>query len=473
MSEQNRPADLPPEAVRALAETVRGPVLLPGDPGYDDEALGFDRSVVHHPALIVGAVHADDVVAAVRFARDHGLGVAVQATGHGAALGADGGALLLTTRRMNGCQVDPDRRTVRVEAGTLWQDVIPAAARHGLAPLNGSAPFVGAVSYTLGGGIGLLSRRYGYAADHVRRIEVVTADGEARTATEDENPELFWALRGGKGNFGVVTALEAELVPVRRLYGGGLFFPAESVREVLHFYRTWIEELPDEFSSSFFMLDWPDVPEVPEEIRGRFALHLRLSYLGPEEEGARLVAPLRAVATPLLDTLADIPYTDVGTIHNDPPTPGSYHINTFQLTRLDHHTVEAILALVGPGTKSAVGIEIRHLGGALSRPPRVPNAVAHTSAAFQLYSAGVLGIGEDQAVLDGHDLVVETFRPWNNGTRTLNFMAGVAHTDPEDVRQAFTPEAYERLVAAKSAYDPGNMFRYNHNIPPTTKGPRA
>ncbi|MER5307677.1 FAD-binding oxidoreductase [Streptomyces sp. NPDC002773] len=461
----NGPA-LPPGAVRRLAEDVKGPVLLPGDPEYHEHVDGFDRAVEHRPALVVAVANADDVVASVRFARDHGLGVAVQATGHGACLPADESAIFLDTRAMDGVHVDPERRTARLEAGVLWQDVIPLAAEYGLAPLNGSAPFVGAVSYTLGGGIGVLSRRYGYAADHVRRIEVVTADGELRVADAEENPDLFWALRGGKGNFGVVTAIEVELMEVSRLYGGGLWFPAESVRDVLHLYRTWAAEAPEEMSSSFFMLDWPDVDGVPDELRGRFALHLRLCYLGDPDEGERLIRPLREVAPTLLDTVADIPYTQVGSIHNDPPTPGSYYINNFQLTTLDEGAVEAVLALVGPGTKSAVSLEVRHLGGALSRPPREPNAVAHGPAQFQVYSAGVLGIGEDELVYEGHDRVLATLAPWSTGTRMLNFMAGIAHTDPADVREAYTAEAYDRLLSLKTAWDPGNTFRYNHNIPP-------
>ncbi|MFF1509663.1 FAD-binding oxidoreductase [Streptomyces sp. NPDC058326] len=457
---------LPPGAVKRLTQDVRGAVLLPDDPGYAEHVDGFDRAVEHRPALVVAVTDADDVVASVRFARDHGLGVAVQATGHGACLPADDRTIFLDSRAMNGVRVDPERRTARLEAGVLWQDVIPLTAEHGLAPLNGSAPFVGAVSYTLGGGIGVLSRRYGYAADHVRSIEVVTADGELRVADQEQNPDLFWALRGGKGNFGVVTAIEIELVEVSRLYAGGLWFPAESVRDVLHLYRTWVAGVPEEMSSSFFMVDWPDVDGVPEELRGRFALHVRLCYLGAPEEGERLIRPLREVAPTLLDTVADIPYTRVGTIHNDPPTPGSYHINNFQLSALDEGTVEAVLALVGPGTNSAVILEVRHLGGALSRPPLVPNAVAHGSAQFQVYSAGVLGIGQDELVYEAHDRVVATLAPWSTGTRMLNFMAGVAHTDPADVREAYTAEAYDRLVSLKTVWDPGNTFRFNHNIPP-------
>ncbi|MER7487031.1 FAD-binding oxidoreductase [Streptomyces sp. NPDC126497] len=459
------------ESLRQLTEDVRGPVFLPGEPGYAEHIDGFDRAVEHRPALVVAVANADDVVTSVRFARDHGLGVAVQATGHGACLPADEHSVYLSTRAMNGVRVNPERRTARLEAGVLWQDVIPLAAEHGLAPLNGSAPFVGAVSYVLGGGIGVLSRRYGYAADHVRRIEVVTADGELRVADQDENPDLFWALLGGKGNFGVVTAIEVELMEVARLYGGGLWYPAESVRDALHLYRTWVTEMPEEMASSFFMLDWPDADGVPEELRGRFALHLRLSYAGDPAEGERLIRPLREVAPILLDTVTDIPYTQVGTIHNDPPVSGAYHINNFQLGTLDEDTVEAILGLVGPGTKSAVSLEVRNLGGALARPPRVPNAVAHfPEARFQVYSAGVLGIGEDEAVYEGHDRVVATLAPWATGTRMLNFMAGIAHTDPADVREAYTDEAYERLVELKTAWDPGNMFRFNHNIPPRAAG---
>ncbi|MFB7632346.1 FAD-binding oxidoreductase [Streptomyces sp. NPDC056149] len=469
MSEQMTETErttLSSQEVRRLTESVEGLVFEQGDPGYAEHVDGFDRAVEHRPALVVAVANTDDLVTAVRFARDHGLGVAVQVTGHGAALPADERSLFLDTGAMNKVRVDPEQRTARLEAGVLWQDVIPVAAQHGLAPLNGSAPFVGAVSYTLGGGIGLLSRRYGYASDHVRRIEVVTADGELRVASQEENPDLFWALRGGKGNFGVVTAIEIDLVEVSRIYGGGLFFPAESVRDVLHLYRTWAAGMPEEMSSSFFMLDWPDVAGVPEELRGHFALHLRLCYLGAPEDGRRLIQPLRDVAPPLLDTVTDMPYTDVVSIHNDPPPRGSYHINNFQLTHLDHEAVEAILALVGPGTNPPVSLEIRHLGGALARPPKVPNAVAHVDAQFQVYSAGVLDIGKDQAVYKGHDRVVETLAPWSAGTRLLNFMAGVAHTDPAYVSDAFSPEAYARLVSLKTIWDPGNTFRFNHNIPP-------
>lgn len=451
--------------VEALARAVAGPLFLPGHAGYTDEVVAFDRSVVHRPAVVVGATCPGDVVAAVRFARDNGLGVAVQNTGHGVSVAADD-ALFISTRRMNGYQVDAQRRTARLEAGVRWQDVIGATVEHGLAPLNGSASFVGAVSYVLGGGLGLLGRRYSFAADHVRWIDVVTADGVERRADPSRNVDLFWALRGGKGNFGVVTALEVDLVPVETLYAGALFFDAPAARTVLHTYLRWASGMPDELSTSFTMVPFPDVPEVPERLRGRFVTHVRLSYLGPEEEGARLIRPLRQVATPLLDTVRTMRYEDVHSIHDDSPAPGSFYINTFQLTELDHGTVEAILALAGPQSDGRIVVEIRQLGGALARPPKVPNAVAHRDAPFQLYAVSMLGTGEDAEVLNAHARLVDVLAPWNTGHRTLNFMAGVAHTDPEDVRQAYTDEAYARLVAIKTAVDPDNMFRFNHNIPP-------
>ncbi|ONI76201.1 hypothetical protein ALI144C_36625 [Actinosynnema sp. ALI-1.44] len=452
-------------SLEKLTRAINGPIFLPGQQGYAEEVDGFDQSVVHRPAVVVGATSAADVVAAVGYARDRGLGVAVQNTGHGVSVAADN-ALMITTRRMVDFHVDALRQTATISAGVRWQDVIGAAAKHGLAPLNGSASFVGAVSYVLGGGIGVLSRRYGYAADHVRWIDVVTPDGVLRRADPTQNTDLFWALRGGKGNFGVVTALEVDLLPVERLYGGALFFDGSVAPDVLHTYRRWVADVPDELSSSFCMVPLPDVPEVPEALRGRHVTHVRLSYLGSPEEGARLIEPLRQVAEPLLDTVRSLPYDEVNSIHNDPPTPGSFYINTFQLSELAPDTVEALLALSGPESDGRVIIEIRHLGGALARPPETPNAVAHRDAPFQLYAASVLNPGSEADVLSAHARLVDVMAPWNSGYRTLNFMAGVAHTDPDDVRQAFTEEAYKRLVGIKLAVDPDNMFRFNHNIPP-------
>jgi FAD/FMN-containing dehydrogenase len=215
-----------------LKSRVRGQVLLPDEEGYDSERAGWNLAVEHHPKVIVVAVSAEDVAAAVRFAASEGLPVAVQATGHGPSVSADG-AVLISTRRMTELEINPASATARIGAGVKWETVIEEAAPHGLAPLVGSTPDVGAVGYLTGGGLPVLGRRYGFAADHVRVLELVTADGRLRLATANRHPELFWAVRGGKGNFGVVTAVETDLMPVPRLYGGGLLFPGAATREVL------------------------------------------------------------------------------------------------------------------------------------------------------------------------------------------------------------------------------------------------
>jgi len=263
-----------------------GPVFRPGDVGYDAERAGFNLAIEHRPELVVGATGAADIIAAVERATADGLAVAVQATGHGVSVPADG-AVLVNTNRMTGVVVDPSTRTARVEAGARWERVLPLAARYGLAPLNGSSPHVGAVGYTLGGGIGLLGRRYGYAADHVRWLDVVTADGRLRRVSADADPELFFALRGGKGNFGVVVSMEIELMPVSRLYGGGLYFPGESTADALHVWCEWTRTVPDSMASSVMLIRYPGDPAEPEPLRDRFVTHLRVAWSGAPEEGER------------------------------------------------------------------------------------------------------------------------------------------------------------------------------------------
>lgn len=454
--------------VEALADRVRGPVFVPGDDGYDEERTGFQTAYQHRPAMIVGALGAEDVRAAVEFAGAHGLPVAVQATGHGLSVAAEGG-VLISTRRMTGVRVDPKARTAWLEAGVRWEQVVPEAARHGLAPLSGGAPHVGAVAYTLGGGLGLLARRFGYAADHVRGIDVVTADGRLRHVTAYSDPDLFWALRGGQGNFGVVTGLEVDLVPVARLYGGGLFFDADLVADVLHAYRQWTTAVPEEMTSSVALIPFPDLPAVPEPLRGRHVAHVRIAYVGDATTGERLVAPLRAVGPRLIDTVEEMPYTAAGSIHNDPAEPTAFCATNVLLRDLDAPAARTLLDLAGPGAQNPCIIELRHLGGALARPPAVLNAIGHRDAR---YSLGVLsplrsaGIGTVRSGRERLERLLGAFSEWATG-RCLNFMYG-EHT-AEQVRAAYDPHDYQRLVELKTGYDPTNTFRCNHNIPPANR----
>jgi len=441
-----------------------GPVFRPGDEGYDTERAGFNLIVDHRPELVVGATGPADVAAAIDYASARGLAVAVLTTGHGPAVTADG-QVLINTRRMGEVRVDPAARTAWVGGGVRWEQVLPRTAPHGLAPLNGSSPNVGVVGYTLGGGVGPLGREYGFAADRVRGVDIVTADGQRRRVTADDEPELFWAVRGGKGNFGVVVGLEFELVPVARLYGGGLSFPAEAAADVLHAYSRWAPTVPERMSSSVLLLEFPPLPELPEPLRGRYVVTVRIAYTGSAADGERLVQPLREAGSPILDTLGELPYSEVGTIYNDPTDPVPAYDSNSSLRAFDADAVDTLLSLVGPAAGSPLVVELRQLGGAYTRPPAVASAVGGRDAAFALFAAGIPQEGREEALHGAHDRLQEAMRPWATGGMTFNF-CGPRDADPERVKLAFTAADHARLAKAKAAYDPDNVFRINHNIPP-------
>ncbi|CAM4222126.1 FAD-binding oxidoreductase [Nocardiopsis rhodophaea] len=449
--------------IDTLAERVRGPVLRPGDIGYVEECSGFQTAFQQRPSVVVGATGADDVRAAVEYAVERDLPVGVQASGHGAPFTVEGG-VLITTGRMDGVCVDAEARTARLEAGVPWRRVVAEAARHGLAPLNGSGPNVGAVSYTLGGGLGLLARRYGYAADHVRAIDVVTADARLRHVTAASDADLFWALRGGRDNFGVVTGLEVDLVPVNRIYGGSLVFDGDLVEDVLRAYLEWTRSLPEELTSSVATVVYPDIPQLPDHLRGRYVAQVRIAYMGDAAEGERLVAPLRALGPRLKDTLAEMPYATSGSIYEEPTTPHAYCGDNALLRRLDDSLVRPLVDLTGPAAPAMCVFEIRHLGGALSRPPSVPNAVGHREARYILRILSPLG--DPGTVRPVHKRVLAQVEPWTMGT-SLNFVFGCGEPpSPARVRAAYGAGDYARLTELKANYDPANTFRINHNIRP-------
>jgi FAD/FMN-containing dehydrogenase len=448
----------------ALAAQITGPVLGPDDEGFAAECAPFNLAVTHRPGVVVGAANSTDVQVAVRFAAQQRLPVAVMATGHQATIPADD-AVLITTHRMAQVSVDAASRTARVAAGARWQQVIDAAAPSGLAPLNGSSPLVGVVGYTLGGGLSpTMGRAHGWAADHVTSMEVVTADGELRHVDATSEPDLFWALRGGKSNFGVVTAMEFALFPVEQLWAGGLFFDGADAAAVLRAYAEVTAGAPDELSSSIALLRLPALPGVPEFLADRFAVHVRISCLGPASEAARLVAPLRAAAPVLVDTLGPMPYASFAQIHNDPTEPAPFMERTAMLRSLTPEAVGEILAAAGPTADCPVHfVELRHLGGALARAG--DNAVGHRDAQFALW---VVGVGAPDAFTPMNayaDELLQRMRPWSTGGRYLNFMAA-QDTGASDVSAAYDEADYHRLRGIKRRFDPDNLFRLNHNIPP-------
>lgn len=436
-------------------------VFRPGDDGYDEEIAGFQTGFTQRPAIVFGAGSADDVVAAVSYAADKGLAVGVQATGHGLPGSSDGG-VLISTLRMDSVRVDADGRTVTVGAGVRWGQVIEAAAAHGLAPLNGSAPGVGAVSYTLGGGIGILATEFGYAADHVRWLDVVTADGALRHVTAQSEPELFWGLLGGGANLGVVTALEIGLVPVARLYGGAIEFDGRAVDpgHVLRAYEAWTRSVPQEVTSSVAALVYPDMPQLPPHLRGRYLVTVRVAWTGSAAEGEQLVAPLREIGPAVSDSLREMPYTDSHTIHSDPDFPHSYYGDSVVVRELDLAAAEQLLALTGPAAEKMHVVQINRLGGALAKP--AGNAVPYRDAGW------LVRVLSPFDATDGTDLdsvravqkrAFELFAPGSMG-RLLNF--AFAAGDRAD--GLYDTETRKRLAELKATYDPANLFRRNYGV---------
>ncbi|MDG4825410.1 FAD-binding oxidoreductase [Asanoa sp. WMMD1127] len=449
-----------------LAAAVAGPVAAPGDEAYTAETATWNLAQHQDPAVAVGATSVADVRAAVRFAAAHGLPVAVVATGHGAFLPTDG-AVLVNMRRMNDVRVDADARTATVGGGVEAQRVVAAAAEVGLAPLAGSSPNVGFVGYTLGGGLSpTLSRSYGYSADTVRSVEIVTADGEVRQVDAEHEPDLFWAVRGGKSNFGVVTALTVDLERIDRLYGGGLYFAAEHTRAVVDAFRRLTEVAPPELSTSLAFLRLPSLPFVPEPLRDRFSVNVRLAFLGAAEDGERLFADLRATAPPIVDTVTEMPYTSTAIIHADPVDPLPAYESSGLLREFPAEAGEALIHAAGPDVDlPALVVEVRQLGGALTREPPVPNAVGHRDAAFQFLTGASGPPGHTEELRAPVTAVLAALGPWTTGSALLNFI-GAFDGKAEALHRAYTPETLARLSTVKRAYDPDNLFRVNVNVPP-------
>jgi FAD/FMN-containing dehydrogenase len=432
-------------AARSLRGSFAGLVLRPGDDGYDEARRPLHPIFDPRPVMVAEAAAAADVRSAVVTALEHDLPLAVQATGHGTIVPSDGGVLIKTSR-MAGVLVDPATRVARTGPGARWSDVIAAAAPFGLAPLSGSAPSVGVAGYTLGGGAGWLSRKYGFAADSLLRAEVVTADGRVVMTSAERHPDLFWALRGGGGNFGVVTSLEFRLYPVAQVYAGTAYFPFSRAARVLAHYRDWAAGAPDELGTALLLRRMPATADVPEPLRGRRVLAVRGLYAGDAAAAERALRPLRDVAgPPLLDDFRTMSYPETGTIGGTPPM----HLDL--LDRLPDAVLDTLVGVIdGPAESPVSTIEIRHWGGAMAHPER-PDAgpVGHRDVPFSVIA--------DARVPS----LAAALRPHATGGSFLNFLS-----DPARTASAYTARDYRRLSELKRRYDPRNVFHRGHNIPP-------
>jgi len=454
-------------SITGLRDLLTGPAFLPGEPGYSRECSTYNLMTPLRPRVAVGAETVADVQAAVRFAAENGMGIAVRGGGHIVAK-QDEDVVVINTRRMRGVSVDAGARRVRFGGGVLWQEVLDAVTPLGLAPMNGSSPTVGATGYMLGGGHSpCLGRSLGWAAEYITAMELVTADGQVRTVTAESEPELFFALRGTKGNFGLVTAVECEVFPVTHIYGGGLWFAGDDIAEVLQTWREWVAEIPDAMSTSVAVQRLPPDPALPEPLRGAFVVHVRVAYNGVAEEGEKLLARLRGIAPTVFDTVGELTYAQAATIHMDPPLPLPYADRSSGLAELTAETVKALVEFAGPDSDCQLAsMEIRHLGGALDRAPRTPDAIPARGLPYQLFAFGV-GPGEQMPALRAQLAeMVDRVRPWAAARRMVSFLSPDEATSPHAMREIYGPELYDRLARIKRDYDPANMFRVNHNIEP-------
>jgi FAD/FMN-containing dehydrogenase len=436
-------------------------IVMPHDESWDEARLAWNLAVDQQPAAVALPESARDVGAIVRWARERGLRVAPQGTGHNAhPLGSLAHTVLLKTERMRGVAIDARAQRARVEAGVLWAEVTEAAAQHGLAALAGSSPDVGVVGYTLGGGVSWLSRRYGLAANSVTAIELINAEGEPVRADADQNADLFWALRGGGGSFGVVTALEFALYPITDVHAGVLFFPLERGAEVLRAWRRWVDTVPDEVTSVGRFLQFPPVPALPEHLRGQsFAVIEAVSLLG-QDASDELLGPLRELG-PQLDTFATIPAHSLDRLHMDPehPVPGAG--DGMVLSDLNDAAIDALVQTAGAGSHSPLlSVELRHAGGALARKVPGGGAVSSVNGRFLLFAVGMAPTPDaGTAVKAQVELVQNALVPWDAGRAYSNFA-----TKRERGERLFGDLTYRRLQTVKATVDPDDVFRSNHPV---------
>jgi len=445
---------------------LRGELLRDGDPGYDDARRVFNAAIDRRPALIARCSGASDVIKALALAREHGLDVSVKGGGHSVAGHAviDGG-LTLDLRSMNAVRVDPERRTAWCGGGTNWGELDRETQAFGLAVTGGRLADTGVAGLTLGGGSGWIERKYGFTVDSLLSAEVVTADGRLLVASADRNPDLFWALKGGGGNFGVVTGFEFQLHEVGPLlYGGMLFFPMDAAVDLLKAYRGFMDDAPDEICGGAAILCAPPEEFVPEPVRGKPVLAIIACYVGPVEAGERAFAPLREWG-PALEMLAPMPYEAVQGLIAPGNPPGRHHYwKAGLLGELSDEAIETFVThaadVVSPFTASLM----LPLGGAFARMPEGDTPLEYRDAKWNYH---LLGQWADPAEAERNIEWTRAFdaamSPYAEAGIYSNF---VGDPSASAVRAGFGPEKYARLVEIKREYDPENVFRNNTNIPP-------
>jgi len=460
---------LPPAAIQDLGGRIAGEVLDPGSARYDEVRRVWNGAIDRRPGVIARCTTAADVAAAVGFARRHGLVIAVRGGGHsipGLSVCDDG--MMIDLQPMKTIEVDPGRRLARAGAGVLWGELDRSTQEHGLAVTGGEVSDTGIAGLTLGGGFGWLKRTCGLACDNLVEVEMVTADGRVVRAGEHEHADLFWALRGGGGNFGIVTRFTYRLHPVGpMLYGGAVIHPGERAGDVLRFMRELSKEVPDEVSLMVALVVAPPAPEFPPSLRGRPVAVLGACYVGDLAAGEEALRPVHEFGPPAADLLGPIPYVALQQLV-DAATPRGlqYYVKSEWLADLPDVVIDGLVEHHATRTTPLHQILVHQMGGAVARVPSEATAFAYRDAAYVLTVAGAWTSPEEER--DPH--VAWTRSTWETARPASMGGAYVNHLDADEgqdrVRDAYGPGIYERLVDVKTAWDPENVFRLNHNIQP-------
>jgi FAD/FMN-containing dehydrogenase len=468
MATRTQISESPTIEVERLRAGVRGPVILPADPGYDAARAIWNGAIDRRPACIARCTGVADVVAAVGFARERDLLVAVRAGGHGVGGHAlcEGG-LVIDLSPMKGIRVDPVARTARAEAGVLWGELDRETQLHGLATVGGIVTHTGIAGLTLGGGIGWLMRKHGATVDNLLSVDMVTAQGEIVSASEEENPDLFWAIRGGGGNFGIVTSFEYRLHPVGPIVlAGSVFHLLEDAPDVLRFYREFIAAARDELTTIFELSVAPPLPFLPEEVHGKPIVMVGACYAGSPDKGAEVVHPLKQFGRPIVDLLEPKPYTALQSMF-DPLVPHGWHRywKSVELPPLTDDAIDTLVEHSSAPTSPKSYTIVFQLGGALARVGEDETAFSQRDAAHNVNINAVWteeDPGAERHIAWARDFF-DAMQPHAGGRVYLNFLG---EEGGNRVRQAYGARNYERLVELKRAHDPTNFFRLNQNIEP-------
>jgi FAD/FMN-containing dehydrogenase len=454
-------------AVQKLRAGFQGELLSPDDGGYEEARRIWNGSINRRPALIARCTGTADVMEVVRFARQHELLVSVRGGGHavaGHALCDDG--LLIDLSPMNGCRVDPTKQTAQAGGGALWRHLDRESQAFGLAVTGGIVTHTGIGGLTLGGGIGWLMRKHGLTIDNLLSADVVTAEGDFLIASPDENPDLFWGLQGGGGNFGIVTSFEYRLHPVGpTVLAGMVLYRMVDAPEVLRLYRDFVAEAPEELGTIANLRLAPALPILPESLHGEPVVAIVVCYAGPVEEGERVIKPLRELGSPVLDGVAPKPYlAHQGMFDAAFPHGRHYYWKSAELPPLSDTMIDVLVEQVSGITSPHSSVPVFQLGGAVARVEEDETAYANRAAAHNvnIVAAWEPGDPEPEQHVEWMRAVFSAMEPFASGVY-VNFLAEEGR---DRVRAAYGPQKYQRLVALKNTYDPTNFFRLNQNVNP-------